>query len=173
MDEKTENYWRILEMNLEWIRYSDAKAAGILTVYGVIVTVVYSKAAELFAKTGSNGWFSAEMITTITFGLASLIAIYYAFRCITPRIVKSEHPSIIFFTTIRQHYHTMQDYQDATHQILESRVGLDEQLAQQIYINAKIAQQKFSNVANSIRYFVLSILLLVADIAVTIANAPG
>jgi len=173
MDEKTENYWRILEVNLEWIRYSDAKAAGILTVYGVIVTVVYSKAAELFGETGTNGFFSAEMITTVAFGVASLIAIYYAFRCITPRIVKSQTPSIIFFTTIRQHYHSMQDYQEATHQVLESKVGLDEQLAQQIYINARIAQQKFSNVANSIRFFVLSILLLVADIAVTISNASG
>lgn len=168
MDEKTENYWRILEVNLEWIRYSDAKATGILTIYGIIVTVVYSKATELFGQGMDR---PLQVIIAIAFGLVSLLAIYYAFRCITPRIVASKESSIIFFTTIRQHFPSMAEYQKETQRVLESKVGLDEQLAQQIYVNARIAQQKFSNVANSIRYFVISILLLVADIVVTVSQS--
>ncbi len=168
MDEKTENYWRILEVNLEWIRYSDAKATGILTIYGIIVTVVYSKAAELFVNVTTT---VLELMVAIGFAAVSLIAIYYAFRCITPRIVESDQSSIIFFTTIRKHFPSMREYQEETHRVLESKVGLDEQLAQQIYVNAKIAQQKFSNVTNSIRFFVISILLLVVDIVVTVSQA--
>ncbi|MEZ4949133.1 MAG: hypothetical protein R2784_07075 [Saprospiraceae bacterium] len=42
MDEKTENYWKILETNLDWIRYSDAKATGILTIYGLLVTIAFT-----------------------------------------------------------------------------------------------------------------------------------
>jgi hypothetical protein len=165
MDEKTANYWRILEINLDWIKFSDAKATGILTIYGIIVTVVYSNAVDIF---GGEGVPLSQIIISATFGLASLAAIYYAFRCITPRIMPSNQPSIIFFTTIRQYYPLMEDYLKASHDVLDSKVGLDEQLARQIHINALIAQQKFNNVTLSIRYFVISILLLIGDIVMSI-----
>lgn len=47
IDEKLENYWRILQTNLDWIKSSDQKATIILTIYGIIIPFVNSRSDEL------------------------------------------------------------------------------------------------------------------------------
>lgn len=168
MDEKTENYWRILQTNLEWIRYSDAKATGILTIYGVLITVAFTNIVEIFEFI-TTSWILIAL--TMLAGFSSLIAIYYGFRSISPRVETMDHKSIIFFGSIMEHSETMESFRRYSHEVLDSRVGLDDDLARQIYINARIASAKFQNVSSSIRYFIVSFLLLLAEMIVYLALA--
>ncbi|MBB4079425.1 hypothetical protein GGR28_002045 [Lewinella aquimaris] len=160
MDEKTENYWRILDANLEWIRYSDAKATGILTIYGVIITVAFTKMIDIL-EVISGSWVLIGL-TTIS-GLCSLVAIYFGFRSISPRLVSLHNSSIIFFGSILEHSKNIQEFREYSHRVLDSPKGLDDDLAGQIYINARIAAAKFQNVSSSIRFFIASFLILLAE----------
>ena len=160
MDEKTENYWRILEANLTWIRYSDAKATGILTIYGVLITVAFTKIFDIL-EVISTSWMLI-VLTTVS-GVSSLVAIYYGFRSISPRLLTQDHRSIIYFGSIVKHSSDMQAFRAYSHEVLDSPLGLDNDLAAQIYINAQIASLKFKNVSASIRYFIVSFLTLLAE----------
>lgn len=160
MDEKTENYWRILQTNLDWIKYSDAKATGLLTVYGVLVTVAFSNKDAFVGILHSR---PLVFILTLTV-VVSLLAIFYGFRCISPRLKTPSHVSMIFFGSIVSNFKSMEDYREFSHKLLNSKVGIDDELARQIYINATIAAAKFRDVSLSIRYFIISFLLLMLEI---------
>ncbi len=166
MDEKTENYWRILEANLEWIRYSDAKATGILTIYGVIITVAFTKMIDIL-EVISGSWILIAL-TTLS-GLASLVAIYFGFRSISPRLVNHDYKSIIFFGSIQAHSPDIETFRAYSHEVLDSPAGLDNDLAAQIYINARIASLKFRNVSSSINYFIASFLILLSEMVLILA----
>lgn len=163
MDEKTENYWRILEANLEWIRYSDAKATGILTIYGVLITVAFTRILDIL-EVISTSWMLIGLTTTS--GISSLIAIYFGFRSISPRLIQQHYRSIIFFGSIVQHSPDMQTFRKFSHEVLDSPEGLDNDLAAQIFINARIASLKFKNVSSSIRYFIASFLILLSEMVI-------
>ncbi len=160
MDEKTENYWRILEANLEWIRYSDAKATGILTIYGVLITVAFTKILDILEIISSSWMLIA--LTSLS-GVTSLVAIYYGFRSISPRLLTQDHRSIIYFGSIVKHSPDMQSFRQYSHEVLDSPRGLDDDLAAQIYINAHIASLKFKNVSSSINFFIASFLILLSE----------
>lgn len=158
MDEKTENLWRILDTNLAWIRYSDAKATGILSVYGLIITFSISNIFNILDNISHNSFLVALALLA---GLCSLGAIIYAFRSINPRLLVPERPSIVFFQAIVSHYPSVDSYRDGAYDILDAEEpGIDDELCRQIHINARIASRKFRDVAYSIRFFVSSILVL-------------
>ncbi len=163
MDEKTENYWRILEANLEWIRYSDAKATGILTIYGVLITVAFTKIVDILEVIGSS-WMLIGLTTCS--GISSLIAIFYGFRSISPRLLAQSHRSIIYFGSIVAHSPDVQSFRAYSHEVLDSPRGLDDDLAGQIYINARIASLKFKNVSASIKFFIASFLILLGEMVI-------
>ncbi len=163
MDEKTENYWRILEANLEWIRYSDAKATGILTIYGILITVAFTKMLDIL-EVISGSWMLISL--TSLSGISSLIAIFYGFRSISPRVIAHDNRSIIFFGSIVEKSEDLQAFREYSHQVLDSPRGLDDDLAAQIYINAKIASAKFKNVSASIKFFIASFLILLSEMVI-------
>jgi hypothetical protein len=165
MDEKTGNYWKILETTIDWIKYSDAKATGILSIFGLIVTVVYANIDDIRTVMVDS---VAVGVLTILAGLSSMIAIFFAFRCISPRIVKNQSNSIMFFGDIVNGFNSAEEYKAKTHQILDSNVGLDNELAQQIFVNSQIAKKKFKDVGMAIRFFVTSILFLLFEILILI-----
>ncbi len=156
MDEKTGNYWKILETTLEWIRYSDAKATAILTIYGIVITVVFSNLQNILSFLSGSAWIAVLAVLPL---LSSLIAIFFGFRCISPRMERSSYRSIMFFGSIMKHFPDEEAFREATHKVLDTRVGLDDDLAHQIYINSRIAHKKFRDVSLSIRFFVISMVM--------------
>jgi len=161
MDEKTGNYWKILETTLDWIKYSDAKATGILSIFGLIVTVVYSNVEHIKELLMGNMYLG---VLSVLSAICSLIAIYYAFSSISPRIVKTNDKSIVFFGSVVRQYPSLDDYRQTANEVLDSKEGLDNELAEQIYINSSIAAKKFKDVTLSIRFFVGGIILLLLEI---------
>nr|WP_256534245.1 Pycsar system effector family protein [Lewinella sp. JB7] len=109
----------------------------------------------------SGSWILIGLTTAS--GVCSLIAIYFGFRSISPRLVNLSNSSIIFFGSILEQSKSIQEFREHSHRVLDSPLGLDDDLAGQIYINARIAAAKFRNVSSSIRYFIISFLILLTE----------
>ncbi len=161
MDEKTGNLWQILETNLEWIRSSDNKATAILTIYGIVITLVYSNASEIFDSINEN---NALTTLSIISAITSLGAIYFGFRVIQPRVLPPNYISVIFFGSVASNFKDMDSYDGYVSKMLDRKEGLDADLTRQIYINSVIASKKYRDVANSIRFFVASLVILLSEL---------
>ena len=92
IDEVTENYWRILDVNLAWIRQSDTKAYTIFMIYGISISLVFSN-VEIIAAMVKNSYI--VLILSVLYLVASLVAIVFGFRCIQPSLKLKFPPSII------------------------------------------------------------------------------
>ena len=71
IDEVTENYWRILDVNLAWIRQSDTKAYTIFMIYGISISLVFSN-VEMIAAMVKNSYI--VLILSVLYLVASLVA---------------------------------------------------------------------------------------------------
>ena len=159
--DKLNNYWKIFQTNLDWIRVSDQKATIILTIYGIIIPFVNSRSEELFESISEH----QELLVLMGLsGIASLISMYSAFRCLTPRIFKNFRPSVIFFGSIVEQYPDDQSYLQALRKKMNSEELFEEEIAEQIYINSRVAFRKFKDVSTAIRFFALGLVFLIISI---------
>ena len=150
-------YWSILQNALESIKHSETKAGLMITAYGVLSTVIYLNAANIFAMVTKNPVTLVLGILSFSSGIASF---YFALRCINPRFLKAGGESVIFFGIIGSKYATPQDYYEYSKGIIENKEKFNFQIAEQIHINSKIAIRKFTDVGRSIRFFVVNIGLI-------------
>lgn len=168
MDEKR---WNILQYNSEWLKFSDTKASIILTVYGIIITIIYSNSVDVYEAISSSKFIQ---ILCILSAISSLISIYFAFKCINPTLENKNPNSIIYFGHIAEKFSTYEEYHKATEDIIDDELKLKNQISEQIYTNSKIAWKKYFNVSWSIRLFVLTIVLLLIQIIIyLISNLNG
>lgn len=158
-----EKRWSILQYNSEWLKFSDTKASLILTVYGIIITIIYSNSVDVFEAISSS---KIIQIICILSTLSSLISIYFAFRCINPTLKNTNPDSIIYFGHISEKYSTFKEYHQATKDLIDNEEKLSVQISEQIYTNSKIAWKKYFNVSWSIRLFVVTIVLLLLQVLI-------
>ena len=149
----TQELWSILTKTTDWVKYSDTKAVLLLTLHGIILTIIYTNANDVYEFSSAN-WFTILMTTAIS--ITSLTSIIYSFLVINPRLKNDNPTSLIYFGHIQQKFKTYNDYYRSE--------KLDKQLAEQIHINSKIAWKKFSLVTISMRYFFASIVLFLITI---------
>jgi len=162
--DKLNNYWKILQTNLDWIRASDQKATIILTIYGIIIPFVNSRSEELFESISGH----PEIIIFMSLaGMASLVSMYSAFRCLTPRIFKNFRPSVIFFGSIVEQYPDDESYLGALRKKMAVEELIEEEIAEQIFINSRVAFRKFKDVSRAIRFFALGLSFLIISIILT------
>lgn len=147
-------YWSILQNTMESVKHSETKAGLMITAYGVLSTVLYINATSIFAMIAHNAWLIILGCISFFSGLGSF---FFAVRCINPRFIKSGGDSIIFFGIIGSKYPSAQAYFEDTKAIVGDKEKFNAQIAEQIFINSKIAIRKFSDVGNSIRLFVINV----------------
>lgn len=158
---KPEKYWNVLQYNVEWLKFSETKASVLLTVYGIIITIIYTNSADVFTAVENNSFIG---IMSVIVSILSVISIYFAFKCINPRLKNLNPSSIIYFGHIKEKYNSFEDYFRETEMILENESDFSKQIAEQIHVNSQIAWKKFFNVTWSIRFFILSIIILLVTI---------
>lgn len=149
-----EDLWKIYDTENEWIRYSDTKSNLIITVYGVVLTLIYSNANSVYIEiTKSNTLFILSILSIIL----AIMSFYYAVKCISPILnlnkSKTKVKSIIYFGGITNL--TKEDFKNS----IKVKGNIENELIDQIYINANIANSKFVNVKKSIQFFALTIIL--------------
>lgn len=153
MDKKIENYWRTLQMVNEWIRFSDTKSGIIVTLIGVIYTIIYSNSNEIYQYLISSNLSIGISLMGI---ILSIISGFYAFKCLNPRLKNPNPKSMIYFGHIATH-NSYKKYLDFSISILNDDQKIIEQLAEQVYVNSTISWNKFRNVSISIRFFFASL----------------
>lgn len=162
--EKYEQYWYILKNSQEMIRFSEVKAGIVISIYGVLFSVLLNSSTWIREQILSWPWYL--MTLTIMFGAVTLISLYYAFKCFRPRFENKNPTSIIYFGDIVSDFVEYKAY----HEFLEKTVIDDHemsiQLAEQIHTNSTIALRKFQAVSKSIKLLLGSVVLLILIVAV-------
>ncbi|WP_291915001.1 Pycsar system effector family protein [Chitinophaga sp. CB10] len=157
-----ERYWLILQKNIEWLRFSETKSAIILSSYGILFTIFYTNADDVFKSIVPIGTIT---VLVIIFSLLSIASIVYAFLTLRPRL-KNTGNSILYFGHIAANYSNAASYKKAAHSILDDEDQYTNHLTEQIYSISKIARDKYQCTGTSMWLFFFSIGILV--IAVTI-----
>ncbi len=157
MDNVTENYWRILDVNLAWIRQSDTKAYTIFMIYGISISVVFANIGSITNMLGNS---IVVMLLGILYMITSLIAIRFGFRCIQPSLKLKFPSSIVFFGSIANSFISPEAYFEHSRQILEDPDKMHKELCNQIFINSIIARGKFTDINKSIKAFMASLVIL-------------
>lgn len=154
-------YWNILEYTVGFIRHSESKASNIITLYGIIVTVVFVNAPIIFPLMAEKLVLQIAALLSVVPGIASF---YFALRCINPRLVKSEGNSVIYFGHIHAKFGSAREYLEKSQELLEENDSYHAELAQQIYINSGIAWKKFADVTMSLRLFAVNLVCILCTL---------
>lgn len=155
-------FWNILQNISEWIHFSDQKGVFVITTYSIILTLIYSNAKEIGEAVGSS---TVLIISAILISATSIVSIYLSFKCLSPTLSNIHTSSIFFFGHIANHKGHDQYYNHAK-SIINNDRAIEENLAEQIYTNSKIATNKFKLVSWSIQLQVLSILLMLISLTI-------
>lgn len=147
----------IFSTNNDWIKYADQKATILISVYGILITIVYTNPKEILESVNTN------ICTQITFGLTLIlvaVSIFNAFRAMYPRITNNNPDTSIFFG----HISKMENWGNYKEQFPKDNSVYEDQLTEQIHSNAIICTQKFTNIKTSVLFFGLAMVLIVIQI---------
>lgn len=152
MNEKLEFYWHSLNKTHDHIKFSDAKAALLLSFYGIILSLFFTQSSNLIsmALEGSN----IKITLLVLSGLFSLCSIYFAFNVINPRLKNPTSRSIIYFGDIHRKFESAEEYYEFGQRRFEDPDEVFRDLSDQVYVNSTIAYKKFFYVAWALRFFV-------------------
>jgi hypothetical protein len=154
----SDRYFQILQLNIDWLRFSETKATLILTVYGIMLTMVYTNSTSVFTSINNS---CLILMLAFLYGLVSLASIGMAFWCINPKLKNKDPNSIIYFGHISKKFKTQAQYKTFAHLVLEDEDSYHDQLTGQIFSISKIAWKKYTCVTWSLRLFISSLILMV------------
>ena len=158
-NEQSETMWRTYETVNEWIRFSDAKAGGILAVNGIVLSILIPLLPELKQELFSNLFLCCVLIGQL---LAISVSIYFSVRCLNPVLKIGEPNSLIFFGHIANKYKTAAEYKKSLDKALKTDKGLSSHVATQIWANSHVAWRKYTSVTWATRFLVLVVVLSVS-----------
>lgn len=157
-----ENQKDILQYNVEWLKFAETKATLIITIQGVLLTIIYTNAKDLYeAVTSSEAQFGLTIISALLF----LLTLIFSFLAINPNLKNHLKKSAVYFGTIKN-YSNHAEYHKTLKDLNEEE--MNEMLSEQIYINSHIAWNKFVTVGWSIRFFSSLVLVLFVQILIYI-----
>ena len=133
--------WKTLALVNEWIRHSDAKASVTLAFTGVMATMTYNLAKDFTSHTA--------LFDTLV-GIACLLLFITSAWCgwtLTPRVKDKDADrdaiNRLFFGSIDRNFRGKRhEYSEVLHVLTSDPVELTKDLADQIYVNARIATVK-------------------------------
>lgn len=153
-----ENQKDILQYNLEWLKFAETKATLIVTAQGVLLTIIYTNAIDLYNAVATS---SVQFGLTIISALLFLLTLIFAFLAINPNLTNHNKKSAVYFGTIKN-YSNYSEYHKTLKELNEEE--MNEMLSEQIYINSRIAWNKFVKVGWAIRFFSSMLLVLFVQI---------
>lgn len=162
-DEHHDRYWQILQYNIDWLRFSETKATVILTVYGIILTIAYTNANSVFDAIAKSNFL---LIMTLIYAMLTIASVIFSFLAINPTLKNLNPNSILYFGHISNSFQDAASYKIHTKSILDDNDRYTDQLADQIYINSKIAWKKYLRVTWSLRLFFCSLIIVLLSLSI-------
>ncbi|TFF37707.1 Pycsar system effector family protein [Mucilaginibacter psychrotolerans] len=156
----SDRYWQILQLNIEWLRFSETKATLVLTVYGVIFTMAYANASSVFTSLSGSGWL---LFLVFFYGALSLTSIVFAFLCVNPALKNKNSKSIIYFGHIKKDV-SEATYKRRAHSVIDDEEKFTDEITEQIHVISKIAWKKYRSVGWALRFFIGSLIILIVSV---------
>jgi hypothetical protein len=161
MDEKFEKSWKFYTLIIDWIKFSDTKAAAILAINGVIFGLVFRNIFEIMQNfPEKNLYISLSIIFGIITGILSIFCSVY---CLFPNTNHTK-PSIFFFEHIAS-YNDVKEYNKDFHKTI-SGPWLNLQVSELIWEISKIASTKYKRVKWAMMFLGLTIILLMIPLII-------
>jgi hypothetical protein len=159
------NYWEQLERLEKLIRASEFKAGVIFSFHSLILGL-FADRLDYFEPLFESNWLFT--IFAILWLLCVFISIYYCFRCFMPRMELKYDDNVFFFQDAVKAFGTAEEYSKRLIEICENEDELFYQLSQQIHVESKIIDEKFSSVRKSLKFFALSFVFAMATLIIWI-----
>lgn len=156
MKDNIDSLWNIYNAVNEWIKFSDTKAAVVLATNGVILSLFFS---NIFNYIKIEQLTILMIILIIIGTTAGLFSIIFAILCLIPNTETNNKKSLIFFGDIAK-FESSEKYSDEVEKKLF--IDLKHQISEEIWINSRIASNKYDNVSSSIKLLLISILFLIS-----------
>lgn len=158
MAQDPNNYWEQLERLEKLIRASELKAGVIFSFHSLILGLFIDRLNYFEEAFDGNVLLIALACLWM---LCVLISIYFCFQCFMPRIETKLDKNVFFFKDAIYKFGDMTDYTKKLMQVCENQQEFYKMLSEQIYIESKIIDKKFSSVQKSIRFFAASFIVVV------------
>lgn len=165
MDENLENLWKTYNSIMDWVKFSDTKAALVLATNGVILSIIFTNFSR-FLTLFENSLMFLVLLILLTGVLFSIISIFYSILCLTPRLdVKNDvKVNLLYFKDIAENFNDPQKYKKSAETLISNNSVLKDHIFDQIFANSNIANTKFERVKCAIRFLGLAIIFLVLPI---------
>jgi hypothetical protein len=158
IDEDPVNYWEQIEQLDRLIRAAELKAGLIFSFHSLFIGIVLDKVdlvasfmeESLIYKGGIMFWFILVMVS-----------LYFALKCFRPQMEMNFDKNAFFFMDANRAYGDIKAFRKSFREINQDPDELYGQLAEQIYINSKIIDYKFSTVQKSIKFLFASFVWLI------------
>lgn len=152
----------ILSYNVEWLKFAETKATLLLTILGVVLTIIYTNANDVYSSITNS---LTQIILSAITCFSIIMTLLFCFITINPRLKNVIGKSVIYYGTIKN-FDTYIEYNNKLNSISDE--DYKEMLSEQIYINSKIAWSKYINVGWAIRFFSIMILSILVQIIITL-----
>lgn len=157
---KIERNEKILDRIQEWIKSSDQKVSIFLAFQGIIIALLIPQIFPIFFLSCSN---FGSVILLVTSLISLIFSCYKSISVIIPRLSKTGGQSITYFGDI------------ANMQLLEYKKLLDktndieyeDELINQVYVSAKIANNKHKQFKEAIVIFCVGVILLIIQLLIS------
>ncbi|PTX44373.1 hypothetical protein C8P64_0352 [Christiangramia gaetbulicola] len=156
-DDLIDHYWGSISYVSSLIKASEIKAGLILSFYGILLNFVYQNISLVLDH------FDDDTIIFILLAVwfsCAVVSIYYSIRCFMPRIESKYDKNIFFFGDVISKFGDIKQFSRTFFNISLDEEQLFDQLGQQIFINAKIANLKFQNVQRALKFLAIQFVLL-------------
>lgn len=156
-DDLIDHYWGSISYVSSLIKASEIKAGLILSFYGILLNFVYQNIGLVLAHF-ENDTLIYFLLTT--WFACAIVSIYFSIRCFMPRIESKYDKNIFFFGDVISKFGDINQFSKTFFEISLDEKQLFNQLGQQIFINAKIANLKFQNVQKALKFLAIQFVVL-------------
>jgi hypothetical protein len=170
MDENFESIWQTYNSVMDWVKFSDTKAAVVLATNGVILSIIFTNISE-FSSILSGNTPQIILFKFLIIGiLLSVASIISSIFCLTPRTDSvSDGINSLYFKDIAK-FNSSQDYSKSAESLFSDDSELKKHLFVQIYANSNIATIKYENVKHSIIFLGFAIFFIILPILIIISK---
>ena len=153
------NFWEHIEQLDRLIRAAELKAGLILSFHSLFLGIIIDKINEVseFMEQGI-----IYKLAILAWFIMVAISLYFALNCFRPKMELNFSKNVFFFRDAIREFGDIQSFKKTFLEINKDASQLYGQLSEQIFIQSKIIDYKFSTVQRAIKFLYLSFMWLVA-----------
>lgn len=156
-EDMIDHYWGSINYIFSLIKASELKAGLLLSFYGILLNFIIKNVGVTLES------FKDEMVLSILLLLwfvCTAVSIYFCVRCFMPKIEAKYDKNIFFFKDVISKFGNISEFSNTFYNISLNENQLFDHLGQQIYINSKIAANKFKYINHALHFLGYSLALL-------------